>query len=108
MALKCRNANGDLVMAQLIISIEKMNELAASRLNATIAGDAGSSIGLRDEPRPAAIVSADEFGAAIAAAIINDNDFDRLITLRQAAFYRVGNIMPAIVCRDDDADERAA
>ena len=93
----------DRLRLQPVVRIQKDNVAAPTLANPTIAACRQTAVLL---PYISHWKLLRNCGAAVGRAIVHDDDFHRLVTLRQGALDRFLEIRPAVVAGNDNRDQR--
>ncbi len=90
-----------------VVRVEEVEVLAASRVDASIAGGAGAGVFLPDELDTAVglFIFLENRGSAVGGAVVNADDFDALVRLLEQAVEALLEESLAVVYRDDDGNE---
>ena len=91
------------VGARTVVGVHEREHRALRHLDGCVSGRAVARVLLVDVAHALAVASRDR-GAAVARAVVDDDQFERAIGLREDAFDRLPEVGGAVVDADEDAD----
>ena len=100
--LKCPQAGGKMIRQQVIVRVQKNEELALTRLNASVACRGKSLVCLNDIL--GLRIPTHDIRSMIGRSVIDDNDLEVGIGLNQNSTNGLVQEMRLLIARNDDAN----